>query len=100
MQKRVHFQNRWLPYVLVAPQLIITMVFFFLPAGEAIYQSVLLQDPFGMTSEFVGLENFRTLFSDPNYLDSFKVTMIFSALVAGLGLAISLLLAVLSLIHI
>lgn len=94
MQKRVHFQNRWLPYVLVAPQLIITMVFFFLPAGEAIYQSVLLQDPFGMTSEFVGLENFRTLFSDPNYLDSFKVTMIFSALVAGLGLAISLLLAV------
>lgn len=94
MGKRVVFQNRWLPYLLVAPQLAITLIFFFLPAGQAIYQSVLMQDPFGLSTEFVGLQNFETLLSDPNYVSSFKITMVFSALVAFLGLAISLLLAV------
>lgn len=94
MEKRVVFQNRWLPYLLVAPQLAITLIFFFLPAGQAIYQSVLMQDPFGLCTEFVGLQNFETLLSDPNYVSSFKITMVFSALVAFLGLAISLLLAV------
>lgn len=94
MEKRVVFQNRWLPYLLVAPQLAITLIFFFLPAGQAIYQSVLMQDPFGLSTEFVGLQNFEKLLSDPNYVSSFKITMVFSALVAFLGLAISLLLAV------
>ncbi len=94
MQKRVHFQNNWLPYLLVLPQLLITVIFFFLPAGEAIRQSVLMQDPFGMTTFFVGFENFKTLFADPNYIHSFKITMVFSVLVAGIGLALSLLLAV------
>lgn len=94
MEKRVVFQNRWLPYLQVAPQLAITLIFFFLPAGQAIYQSVLMQDPFGLSTEFVGLQNFETLLSDPNYVSSFKITMVFSALVAFLGLAISLLLAV------
>ena len=94
MEKRVVFQNRWLPYLLVAPQLAITLIFFFLPAGQAIYQSVLMQDTFGLSTEFVGLQNFETLLSDPNYVSSFKITMVFSALVAFLGLAISLLLAV------
>ncbi len=93
MEKRVVFQNRWL-HLLVAPQLAITLIFFFLPAGQAIYQSVLMQDPFGLSTEFVGLQNFETLLSDPNYVSSFKITMAFSALVAFLGLAISLLLAV------
>ncbi len=79
---------------MVAPQFLITLIFFFLPAGQAIYQSVLMQDPFGLSTEFVGLQNFRDLFADPNYLSSFKVTMVFSVLVAGLGLSISLLLAV------
>ena len=87
MEKRVVFQNRWLPYLLVAPQLAITLIFFFLPAGQAIYQSVLMQDPFGLSTEFVGLQNFETLLSDPNYVSSFKITMVFSALVAFLGLA-------------
>lgn len=94
MEKRVVFQNRWLPYLLVAPQLAITLIFFFLPAGQAIYQSVLMQDPFGLSTEFVDLQTFETLLSDPNYVSSFKITMVFSALVAFLGLAISLLLAV------
>ena len=94
MEKRVVFQNCWLPYLLVAPQLAITLIFFFLPAGQAIYQSVLMQDPFGLSTEFVGLQNFETLLSDPNYVSSVKITMVFSALGAFLGLAISLLLAV------
>ena len=94
MEKRVVFQNRWLPYLLVAPQLAITLIFFFLPAGQAIYQSVLMQDPFGLSTEFVGLQNCETLLSGPNDVSSFKITMVFSALVAFLGLAISLLLAV------
>lgn len=94
MEKRAYFKNKWLPYLLVAPQLVITLVFFFLPAGQAIQQSVFLEDPFGLSSEFVGLQNFRDLFADPNYMASFKVTMLFSVLVAACGLAISLLLAV------
>ncbi len=94
MEKRAYFRSPWLPYALVAPQLAITIIFFFLPAGQALYQSLLLQDAFGANTEFVGLENFRTLFNDPGYLESFRVTAIFSVLVAGLGLVISLLLAV------
>jgi sn-glycerol 3-phosphate transport system permease protein len=94
VEKRAVFRSRWLPYALVAPQLAITIIFFFLPAGQALYQSVLLQDAFGASSEFVGLENFRTLFNDPGYLASFRVTAIFSVLVAGFGLVISLMLAV------
>lgn len=80
--------------MLVAPQLLITLIFFFLPAGQAIEQSVMMQDAFGLSNEFVGLANFQTLFVDPNYIESFKVTMLFSVLVAGIGLAVSLLFAV------
>ena len=94
MEKRAYFRSRWLPYALVAPQLAITIVFFFWPAGQALYQSVLMQDAVGASIEFVGLENFRVLFNDPGYLDSFRVTAVFSVFVAGFGLAISLLLAV------
>lgn len=94
MEKRVVFRSWWLPYVLVAPQLAITIIFFFWPAGQAVWQSLLSQDPFGIDVEFVGLENFRHLFADENYLESFRVTAIFSVLVAGFGLAFSLLLAV------
>ncbi|MBK6803806.1 MAG: sn-glycerol-3-phosphate ABC transporter permease UgpA [Betaproteobacteria bacterium] len=94
MEKRVVFRSWWLPYVLVAPQLAITIVFFFWPAGQAVWQSLLAQDPFGINVEFVGLENFEHLFSDENYLASFRVTAVFSVLVAGIGLSFSLLLAV------
>jgi sn-glycerol 3-phosphate transport system permease protein len=94
LNKRAFYRSRWLPYALVAPQLAITIIFFFWPAGQALYQSVLMQDAFGASVEFVGLENFRVLFNDPGYLASFRVTAVFSALVAGFGLALSLLLAV------
>jgi len=94
MEKRALFGSLWLPYALVLPQMIITLVFFFLPAGQALYQSVLIQDPFGGNLEFVWFDNFKELFQDPLYLASFQVTAVFSVLVAGLGLVFSLLLAV------
>ncbi|MSP95643.1 MAG: sn-glycerol-3-phosphate ABC transporter permease UgpA [Betaproteobacteria bacterium] len=93
MEKRVVFRSAWLPYVLVAPQIAITLVFFFWPAGQAVWYSFQLQDAFGLKSQFVGLQNFAHLFKDGNYLESFKVTALFSALVAFFGIAISLLLA-------
>ena len=93
MEKRVVFRSAWLPYLLVAPQIAITVVFFFWPAVQAAWYSFLLQDAFGLKSEFVGFDNFAALFRDPNYLQSFKVTAVFSVLVAGSGIAISLVLA-------
>ncbi len=96
MEKRVVFRSRWLPYALVAPQLAITTAFFFWPASQALYQSLLLQDPFGTSVQFVGLENFRHLFRDEGYLASFRITVVFSVLVAGIGLSFSLLLAVMA----
>ena len=96
MEKRVVFQSKWLPYVLVAPQIAVTVIFFFWPAVQAVYWSMLVQDAFGITTEFVWFDNFIELFHDPLYLASFKVTALFSVLVAGLGLSISLLLAVMA----
>jgi sn-glycerol 3-phosphate transport system permease protein len=96
MEKRVLFKSAWLPWVLVAPQMAIILVFFFWPAGQALYQSLQQQDAFGTATEFVGLENFRRLFADPTYLDSFYTTALFSALVAVSGLTIALLLAVMA----
>ena len=94
MEKRARFQSRWLPYALILPQIVVTLVFFFWPAGQALYQSVFVQDAFGGNLQFVGLDNFRDLFNDEHYLASFKVTAVFSVLVAGLGLSVSLVLAV------
>ncbi len=96
VEKRVLFRSWWLPWALVAPQLAIVCVFFFWPAGQALFQSVLREDAFGTSSEFVGLENFKTLFADETYLASFKTTAVFSLLVATIGLSVSLLLAVMA----
>jgi sn-glycerol 3-phosphate transport system permease protein len=96
MEKRVRFQSAWLPWLLIAPQMAVVLVFFFWPAGQALYQSLLTQDPFGLSTEFVGLENFERLVNDGTYLDSFKTTAVFSLLVAVIGLAIALLLAVMA----
>jgi sn-glycerol 3-phosphate transport system permease protein len=97
MEKRVLFKSAWLPWLLIAPQMAVILVFFFWPAAQAIYQSVLQQDAFGTTAaEFVGLENFDRLFSDPSYLASFYTTGIFSLLVAVIGLAAALFLAVMA----
>ena len=96
MEKRARFESRWLPYALIAPQMAITLVFFFLPASQAIYQSLQVQDAFGISTQFVWFENFQDLFRNDEYLASFRVTAVFSLAVAALGLSISLLLAVLA----
>ena len=93
MEKRVVFRSAWLPYALVAPQLAITLVFFFWPAAQAVWYSFHLQDAFGLKTQFVGLDNFARLFGDPNYLASIRTTAVFSLLVAFSGIAISLVLA-------
>ena len=94
MEKRVLFRSAWLPWVLLLPQLVVISVFFFWPAGQALVQSFQMQDAFGMSTEWVGLENFRNLFEDPSYLASFKTTAFFSIAVAVSGIAISLVLAI------
>ncbi|WP_334135364.1 sn-glycerol-3-phosphate ABC transporter permease UgpA [Tepidimonas sp.] len=96
MEKRVRFASRWLPWVLVAPQLVIVGIFFFWPAAQALLHSVMEQDVFGGDLHFIGADNFRRLFNDETYLQSFRVTAVFSLLVAGIGLAVSLLLAVMA----
>jgi sn-glycerol 3-phosphate transport system permease protein len=96
MEKRVVFKNKILPYFLVAPQIIITLVFFIWPAFMALYQSVQQEDAFGLKTVFVGLENFKYIFTDPIYLNSIKVTMVFSFSVAVIAMSMALLLAVMA----
>jgi len=96
LEKRVRFKSAWLPWVLIAPQMAIVLVFFFWPAAQALYQSVLQQDAFGTSIEYVGAQNFQRLWDDQSYLETFKITAFFSAMVAVFGIALSLLLAVFS----
>jgi sn-glycerol 3-phosphate transport system permease protein len=93
-EKRVVFHSSWLPWVLLAPQVAVIAIFFFWPAAQALLQSFQQSDAFGLSTEWVGLQNFANLLNDPTYLASFKITAVFSVLVAGLGIGISLLLAV------
>ncbi|HVC10444.1 MAG TPA: sn-glycerol-3-phosphate ABC transporter permease UgpA [Burkholderiales bacterium] len=92
-EKRTYFPTGWLPYLLVAPQLAITLVFFMWPAGQAMWQSMLLQNAFGTNVQFVWFDNFKELFADPRYLASFRTTAEFSLLVAVSGIGVGLLLA-------
>ena len=93
MEKRVVFKHKFLPYLLVAPQIAITLVFFIWPASQAVYQSVLQEDPFGLSSTFIGLANFVDIFTDEIYLHSIYVTAVFSLSVAVIAMSVSLLLA-------
>ena len=92
--KRTTFPSQWLPYALMAPQVAITLVFFIWPAFQALRQSVLRQDPFGLRTTFAGFANFERLFSDPYYLNSMKVTAVFAVSVTLLSMSVALLLAV------
>jgi sn-glycerol 3-phosphate transport system permease protein len=96
MQKRVTFNNKVLPYLLVAPQIAITLVFFIWPAFQALRQSVFREDPFGLRSRFVGLDNFEHVLTDPTYIDSLWTTAFFSICVTAMSLSIALLLAVMA----
>ncbi|WP_270935700.1 sn-glycerol-3-phosphate ABC transporter permease UgpA [Falsiroseomonas oryzae] len=94
MRKKVIFKGVALPYLLLLPQLIITGIFFFWPAGQAIYGSFLREDAFGLSREFVGFENFADILADPNYLNAVSNTVIFSSAVAFSALGVALFLAV------
>ena len=93
MLKRVHFPSSPLPYLLVAPQIIITIIFFMWPASQAMYQSLLIEDAFGLSQEFVWFENFEYLAQDEQYLGTFWRTIFFSICVASLSMGFALLLA-------
>jgi sn-glycerol 3-phosphate transport system permease protein len=94
MQKRVVFTHRFLPYGLIAPQIAVTLVFFYWPASQAVWQSFLLEDAFGLSSSFVGFENYRTLFSDASYYQTILTTLVFATAVTLISLSAALLLAV------
>jgi sn-glycerol 3-phosphate transport system permease protein len=96
MRRRSIYRNKVLPYLLLAPQLAITLIFFFWPAGQAIYGSLLIEDPFGIRTQFVWFENFQRIFSDPLYLDAVRVTLVFSTAVTLLAMGPALLLAVMA----
>ena len=96
MEKRVTFKGRWLPLLLVLPQIAITAIFFFYPAGQAIWQSLFIPDPFGLSMRWVGLGNFEFLLSDPYYRASFVTTAVFSILVTLVSMGVALYLAVLA----
>jgi len=94
MHKRAIFGGRVLPYLLLAPQLLVTIIFFYWPASQAVWQSFLLQDAFGLRTDFVWLENYRTLLADPDYYRAVATTLTFSVAVTSLSLSLALLLAV------
>lgn len=93
MTHRIVFKNRFLPYLLAAPQLVLMGVFFFYPALQAFLQSLFMEDAFGLSREFVGLENFAVLFADPAYPEAALRTLLFVAATTACSLALSLLLA-------
>lgn len=96
MTPRVVFPNKILPYLLVAPQLAITLIFFYWPAGQALHQSMLKEDPFGLKSKFVWFDNFAKVLAQPAYLNSIKVTIVFSVATAAVAMGVALLLAVMA----
>src|SRR5476651_1375271 len=93
MEKSAFFNNKLLPYLLLVPQLIITFVFFYWPASQAVWQSFRREDAFGLSSDFIGLENYQALFAQPEYYKAMLTTLVFSTLVAALSLSIALLFA-------
>lgn len=96
MQRRTIFRHKFLPYLLLAPQLAITVVFFFYPAGQAIYQSLLLEDPFGLRTTFVWFENYTHVLTSPLYLEATRVTIVFTVAVTLGAMLPALLLAVMA----
>src|SRR6202521_614279 len=94
MEKRAIFGGKALPYLLLGPQLAVTIVFFYWPASQAVWQSFLLQDAFGLHTDFIWLENYRDLFAQGDYYRAMGTTAIFSIAVAALSLSIALMFAV------
>jgi sn-glycerol 3-phosphate transport system permease protein len=93
MEKRSIFSHRFLPYALLVPQIVITIIFFYWPAGQTLWQSFLLQDAFGLSTKFIWIENYKDLFAQPDYYQTIWTTLVFSSAVAVLSLSCALLLA-------
>jgi len=96
MQKNAYFKGLAIPFLLLLPQLVITVLFFYWPASQAVWQSFLLEDAFGTSTEFVWFENYQLLFADPGYLKAFINTIVFSTFVCVFSLSIALLFAVMA----
>ena len=96
MENRAIFSGRMLAYLLVLPQFAISLIFFYWPAIQALWQSFLVQDAFGLSTEFVWFENYVNLLKTPEYYQAIGVTLVFSAFVVVLSLVIGLLLAVMA----
>ncbi|MGQ9489389.1 MAG: sn-glycerol-3-phosphate ABC transporter permease UgpA [Anaerolineae bacterium] len=96
MQRRAIFHNRFLPYLLLLPQLVITAIFFFWPASQSLYQALFRQDPFGLRTTFVFLQNFLDVLRDPLYIEAVRVTAIFSATVTVFVMTLALLFALMA----
>ncbi|SEQ82732.1 sn-glycerol-3-phosphate ABC transporter permease UgpA [Thalassovita taeanensis] len=94
MQKRVIFRSAWLPYLLLLPQIAVTLIFFFWPAYQALESSFFIEDAFGFSRDWVGLQNYAELFRDEGYIRSFRTTLVFGLSVAALSLSVALVLAV------
>lgn len=96
MQKQTVFHSRLLPFLLLIPQAAVVLIFFYWPAAQAVYQSFLLQDAFGLSTTFVAFENYIALFNEPGYFRAIMRTFAFSAAIAGSSLSFALLLAVMA----
>ena len=96
MRRRTIFRNKLLPYLLLAPQLAVTVIFFLWPAAQAVRQSLLIEDPFGLSSQFVWFENFQVVLADPTYRQAARVTLVFTIAVTLLAMLPALLLAVMA----
>jgi sn-glycerol 3-phosphate transport system permease protein len=96
MNKTAHFKGYMIPLLLLTPQLVITLIFFYWPASQAVWQSFQLEDAFGTSTRFVGFENYRELFLRPEYFKAFVNTIVFSVSVGFLSLSIALLFAVMA----
>jgi len=96
MNKTAHFKGYLIPLLLLAPQLLITLIFFYWPGSQAVWQSFLLEDAIGTSTRFVGFENYRELLAKPEYYQAFVNTIVFSAMVGFLSLSIALLFAVMA----
>ncbi|MGO4740913.1 sn-glycerol-3-phosphate ABC transporter permease UgpA [Bosea sp. 2KB_26] len=96
MQKNAYFRSLTIPLLLLLPQLAITVVFFYWPASQAVWQSFLLEDAFGTSTQFVWFENYQSLFADPGYFKALRNTAVFSTFVCVFSLSIALLFAVMA----
>jgi sn-glycerol 3-phosphate transport system permease protein len=96
MERKVTYPGLALPYALLLPQILIIIVFFYLPAGQALWMSTLLQDPLGLSVQFVGFENFVTVLSDPAYRQTIARTFFFSIMVTILAMVPAVLLALMA----